>query len=198
MTTATAMDGRTIRRERNRSRVVEAMLELIDEGELQPTVEQVVERSGISARSVFRYFDGLDDLRRAVMHRNFQRIEPMLAVDHIGRGSFDDRVARFVETRLRACEAMAGPARISRLNEPFEPTVAEERSRFRGLLAEQVRVHFAAELAGRSRADAGDLEAVVDVLVSFDSWDQLTTAHGRSRPQIRRAWNRALTAILTS
>jgi hypothetical protein len=107
-------------------------------------------------------------------------------------------VARFVETRLRACEAMAGPARVSRLSAPFEPMVAEERERFRRLLAQQVRSHFAAELTGRSRADAADVEAVVDVLVSFDSWDQLTTAHGRSRAQVRRAWSRALTAVLRS
>jgi AcrR family transcriptional regulator len=198
VSTTTATDGRTIRRERNRARVVESMLELLDEGELDPSVEQLVARSGVSARSIFRHFDGLDDLRRSVMARHFERVEPLLAVDDIGRGTLDDRVARFVETRLRACEAMAGPARISRLNAPFQPLVAEEITRFRRHLAAQVRAHFATELARRTRAEADDLEIVIDVLVSFDAWDQLSTAHGRTRAQIRRAWARSLTALLAT
>ena len=196
METTVVTDGRTIRRERNRARVVESMLELVDEGVLEPSVERVVERSGVSPRSIFRYFDGLDDLRRAVIRRNFERVEPLLAVDDIGDGPLPDRVARFVETRLRVCEAMAGPARVSRLTAPFQPLVAEELARFRVLLADQVRRHFAPELALRSRAEADDLELVVDVLVSFDAWDRLTSVHGRSRAQVRRAWQRSLLAIV--
>lgn len=196
MGSATVTDGRTVRRDRNRARVVEAMLELIDEGELDPSVGQVVERSRISARSVFRYFDGLDDLRRAVIRRNFERVEPLLVVEGLGEGPLEDRVARFVETRLRACEAMAGPARVGRRNAPFEPLVADEITRFRRLLGEQVRAHFASELRSRGRTEADDVEVMVDVLVSFDSWDQLTTAHGRTRAGIRRGWTRSLLALL--
>lgn len=190
-------DGRTARREANRARVVEAMLELVDETGLDPAVEQVVERSGISERSIFRYFDGLDDLRRAVIRRNFERVEPLLPVERIGEGPLDDRIARFVETRLRVCEAIAGPARVSRRNAPYQPLVAAEIARSRRALGEQVRAHFAPELRARTKAEADDVEVVIDVLLSADAWDQLSTDHGRSRAQIRRAWTRALLAVLT-
>ncbi len=196
MTATTPTDGRTVRRDRNRSNVVEAMLELIDSGMLDPTVEQVVARSGISERSIFRYFDGLNDLRGAVIRRNFERVEPLLVIVDIGQGMLWERIVRFVETRLRICETVAGLGRISRMTAPFEPLVAAERERFRRLLCEQVRVHFAPEFAALSQADAADVEVLVEVIVSFDAWDQLTSAFGRSRLQIRRAWIRGLSALL--
>lgn len=191
-----AVDGRTARRLANRSAVVEAMLGLIDETGLEPSVEEIADRSGISERSIFRYFDGLDDLRRAAIERNFERVAPLLAVDDVGIGPLDERVARFVDTRLRACEAMGGASRVARRNAPFQPLVSAEVARFRRQLAEQVRAHFAPELQARTRAEADDVEVIVDVLVSVDAWDQLTSDLGRSRTQVRRAWTRALLALL--
>ena len=191
-------DGRTLRRTRNRDLVVDAMLELVDEGNgVEPSVEQLVTRSGLSERSIFRYFDGLDDLRREVIRRNFERVAPLLAADALADGDLDDRVARFVDARLRACELMAGAGRISRRNAPVEPLLADELARFRRLLADQVRASFAPELQARTRADASDLEVVIEVLVSFDGWDLMSSGYGRSRTQIRRAWTRSLRTLLT-
>ncbi len=172
------------------------MLELVDGTGLEPTVEHVVARSGISERSIFRYFDNLDDLRSAVIARNFERVEPLLAVDDLGRGSLEDRIARFVETRLRVCEALAGASRLARRTAAAQPLVAADVARFRGLLVDQVRAHFAAELAAHPKGARDDLEVVMDVLVSVEAWDQMATAHGRTRAQIRRAWTRSLTALL--
>ena len=46
------VDGRHLRRERNREAVVEALLEFYREGNLQPSATEVAERAGSSARSV--------------------------------------------------------------------------------------------------------------------------------------------------
>ena len=197
---AVTEDGRTLRRTRNRDLVVDAMLELVDEGNgVEPSVEQLVARSGLSERSIFRYFDGLDDLRREVIRRNFERVAPLLSADGLADGDLDldDRVARFVDARLQACELMAGAGRISRRNAPVEPLLADELARFRGLLADQVRASFAPELQARTRPDASDLEVVIEVLVSFDGWDLMSSGYGRSRTQIRRAWTRSLRTLLT-
>ena len=192
------LDGRTARRHTNRARVVEAMLELIDEHGIDPTVDQLVDRSGISERSIFRYFDNLDDLRRAVIQRNFERVQPLLEVDRLGDGPLDERIARMVETRLRVCEAIAGVARVARRNAAAEPLVAEDVARFRRLLAHQVRAHFAPELSSLPKAHGADVEVLIDVLLSVDSWEQLSSGYGRSRAQVRRAWTRGLHAILAA
>jgi TetR/AcrR family transcriptional regulator of autoinduction and epiphytic fitness len=191
------VDGRTARRERNRQEVVEAALTLIDEGEMDPSIEQLTKRSGLSARSIFRYFDGLDDLRRAVLQRHFQRVQPILSVPEPGRGSLDQRIRRFVETRIRVNEALAGLARTARLRAPYAPVIADDVRRYRQMLEAQVRQHFAPELKARSRSEAEDLVALIDLIVSFDGWDLLVEEHNRSKPQVRRAWTYALTQLLS-
>jgi AcrR family transcriptional regulator len=194
--TARTVDGRTARRERNRQEVVEAALTLVDEGELDPSIEQLTKRSGLSARSIFRYFEGLDDLRRAVIRRHFERIRPLLEVPNPGDGPLDQRIRRFVETRLKVNEAVSGPARTARLRAPYAPVIADDIREYRQVLEAQVRQHFAPELKARSRAEAEDLVALIDVIVSFDGWDLLVNEHSRSKPQVRRAWTYALTQLL--
>jgi hypothetical protein len=49
----TKIDGRTERRDRNRTAVLDALLDLVEEGNLAPTVPEISERCGISHRSVF-------------------------------------------------------------------------------------------------------------------------------------------------
>jgi AcrR family transcriptional regulator len=189
-------DGRTARRDRNRNEVVEAALALVDEGVEDPTIEQLTERSGVSVRSVFRYFEGLDDLRRAVIRRHFERVLPVLETVDAGDGSIDTRIKRFVESRLKFNESIAGPARTAQLRAHFAPVIADDIHEYRQMLDASVRRHFAPELKVRPKAEAEDLTALIDVLVLFDGWDLMTRDHGRSRTQIRRAWTLALESLL--
>lgn len=195
--TEVRMDGRTARRDRNRNDVVEAALDLVDEGVMDPSIEQLTERSGLSARSIFRYFEGLDDLRRAVIRSHFERLQPMLASIDTGDGSLETRLKKFVDARLKFNEGIAGPARTARMRSHFAPVIAEDIQHYRQVLDSAVRKQFAPELKARSKAEAEDLIALIDTMVSFDSWDLLTRDHGKSRAQIRRAWTFALECLLT-
>ena len=60
-----AVDGRTARRDRNRDAVLDAVIELFTEGHVGLVAADVAERSGVSLRSVYRYFDDLEALARA-------------------------------------------------------------------------------------------------------------------------------------
>jgi AcrR family transcriptional regulator len=189
------IDGRTARRERNRSEVVEAALALVGEGVTDPSIEQLTERSGLSARSIFRYFEGLDDLRRAIIRNHFERVQPVL--DAIDTGSpLDARIKRFVDSRIKFNESMAGPARTAQMRAHVAPVIADDIEHYRQILDASVRRHFAPELKSRPKAVAEDLISLIDVVVSFDSWELLTSSHGRSRSQIRRAWTLALESLL--
>lgn len=192
-----SVDGRTARRERNRADVVEAALSLVEEGDPDPSIEQLTKRSGLSARSIFRYFEGLDDLRRAVIARYFERVQPMLSSPETGQGPLDVRIRRFVDIRIKVNESIAGPARTAQMRAPYAPVIADDIRRYRKILDAQVREHFAPELKTRSRAEAEDLVAVIDVLVSFDAWDLMSEEYDRSRAQIRRSWTTALEALLS-
>ena len=60
----TAGDGRRLRRDRNRTAVVDALLDLYGESNLRPSTAEIAERAGLSHRSLFRYFDDFEDLCR--------------------------------------------------------------------------------------------------------------------------------------
>jgi TetR/AcrR family transcriptional regulator of autoinduction and epiphytic fitness len=182
------VDGRVERRERNRVAVVDAMVSLLGEGVLDVTLERAAERAGVSVRSVFRYFDGVDDLRRQTAARHFAVVDDRLRHLDPEVADREARVMAFVADRAAMFAASASPARIARQRAEFIPVVAEHLARVRGRLAEHVRAAFAPELGTLSAGAADDLVAVIDVAVSQDGWDSLREVHGRDRDDIQRLW----------
>ncbi len=171
------------------------MFELVQEGHSPPSVEAVAALAGVSVSSVFRYFDSIDDLRRQAADRHFERFAPLFDIPELGEGRLMDRVSRFVDARLAFYEAVGPIGRLARLRASDTPPLAESLERIRTNFAGQIRVHFAAEISRRSPARADDLIALLDAMTSFEAWDLIRTSHGRSRPQIRRAWISGLTAL---
>ena len=80
---------------RRRVRTLDAFIDLVLEGNLPPTVEQVVERAGISQATFFRYFESLAALRYDAGARMVERF-PLLHVADPGQGPLRDRIERFV------------------------------------------------------------------------------------------------------
>lgn len=62
-------DGRTLRSERSRQKIVDALFELVGEGRPMPTAKQVAERANLGIRTVFRHFDDMDTLFEQVNQR---------------------------------------------------------------------------------------------------------------------------------
>lgn len=192
----TPVDGRRARRERGRTAVVDALFALLQEQGVQPAVEDIAERAGVSVSSVFRYFDGLDDLREHAIARYFERYAPLFEVPNLGVGELARRIAGFVKARLHLYQAIAPIAHIARLRALETPQFATTLAATRAGSIRQVRAHFADELGSRTPTRADDLVAVIDSITSFESWELQRDTHGRSRPQIRRAWTDGLTAVL--
>ena len=183
------IDGRHARRERNRDAVVEALLGFYREGVLQPSTDQIAERAGISARSLFRYFDDVDDLCRVAISHQIERIGSRFFVDIDPDLDLADRVASFVEQRLDLYEAMGWVGVVARGREWFQPLVADELARARALFRNQLRSAFAAELELLDETDAARRVAAADVFCSFEAYRLLLDDQGLDRDQI--------TAVLT-
>ena len=176
----TAEDGRRQRRDRNRNAVVDAVLELVSEGELAPGAEAVAARAGLSARSVFRYFEDLDDLCRAGIAKQLAAVRPYLHPAVEVDGPLADRVDAIVAQRTRLYTAMGNVGTFARQRAPFQPLVAEQLTAARRLLRERLRSVLAPELATLDAPDADVLVAAADVLCSFEAFHLLLDDHGRS------------------
>ena len=81
---STSIDGRTARRDRGRTAALEAALELFEDGNLEPTPEEIAERAGISSRSMYRYFEDREVLVRAVIAHKQLKILPFFQIDETG------------------------------------------------------------------------------------------------------------------
>ena len=190
-----AVDGRRARRERGRLAVLDAMVELLREGRTPPTTQELAERAGVSAASIFRYFDGLDELRGHTIVHFLGRYQGLFEMPP-ATGTLDERITSYVDSRLRLYETIAPVARMVRARMYDEPQLAEQLHRVRRQQAEQARAHFAVELDPLATATCDDLMGLVVTTTAFESWDQLTGDHGRTSRQVRRTWTTGLRTLL--
>jgi AcrR family transcriptional regulator len=187
------VDGRRLRREQNRDAVLDALTELFAEGAYQPNANQIAERAGLSPRSLFRYFDDVDDLNHAAIDRQLAAARPLLDVGVPPDAPTVTKIERLVDARVRLFETIAPAARSARVCAHRHAVVATQLREGRSYLRHQVARLFAPEL-GRDRA----LLPAVDVLCSFETYELLRTDQGLSRTKTVGALVAALHALLGS
>jgi AcrR family transcriptional regulator len=195
---AESVDGRTARRDRNREAVLDAVLELFAEGRLQPGAADVAERSGVSLRSVYRYFEDTDALVRAAIARNLEKIRPLFEVEGLGEGELAGRVDRIVTARLRLYEQIAPMTRATLQRATTNAIIRDQLETTLRDARRQVEEMFAPELDAMPAATAREVSAGLDVLLGFHSMEHLRRTRGLSGPEARRVLVRATAALATA
>ena len=189
-------DGRQLRRERNREAVVDALLDLYRDGNLRPSTEEIAARSGLSPRSLFRYFDYVDDLTRTAILRIERHAADLLPIDVEPTAALDVRAKALVDQRFRLFDAVGNAAAVSRLRSPFQPILADRLRRNRSLLRSQIESLFEPELNAMDKRVAGMALAAADVLTSFESHQLLVKDQELPAGQARAAMTSALVTLL--
>jgi TetR/AcrR family transcriptional regulator of autoinduction and epiphytic fitness len=174
-----ATDRRVLRGQRNRAALVDAVIDLIDEGELTPTAAQIAERAGVALRSLYHHFDDLDGLTRAVADEQLIRLADVLRPLPTD-GPFEQRLSAFVKQRCALDERGMAVYRASLLAVPRNAAVADRLAFTDRFLREELAQTFAIELEGRP---SWTLDAL-DALTSFEGWIRLRHGQGLS---VRRA-----------
>ena len=190
------VDGRRAWRERNRNAVVDALLDFYEEDNGSPGAQAIAERSGVSRRSLFRYFDNMDELCRAAIERHTDRVSHLFEIKNLGEGALQGRIDRLVEQRMRLFEAIAPVRRIAQLRAPSQPIIAAELGKMRAIQRRQLERHFTAELDRLDASDRRETLAAADVLTSFESFDLLRQAQGLSHARASEAMRRGLSALI--
>jgi len=174
----TPVDGRRARRQRSRDLAVDAMLDLIDEGVLRPTAQQVADRSGVSLRSIFRIFEDVQSLHEAATARQASRVGHLF-VPIVAVGDLEQRAAATAAALARLYEAV-GPIRRAALRLAPESEVFAERLRqARRWLRDELDRVFQPEL---ERVDLPTRSAALEALCSFEAWDQLRRGQELAEP----------------
>jgi AcrR family transcriptional regulator len=152
----------------------------------------------VSASTIFRYFDGLEDMQHQALARFRERFGHLFHIPNDDAATHRERIARFVEARLTLYERVGTIMLVSRLraldHEPLAIAATEQSER----LANQAADYFAPVLDAVSPARRADLVALIDSLTAPEAWDTMRRTHKRSARQIKRAWCDALADLLAA
>lgn len=190
------VDGRTARLERNRDAVLDAVLELFAEGVFQPSAAEAAERSGLSLRSVYRYFDDLDSLMRAAIARNLERNLPHYQIPDLGQGPLDERVDRLVRARIDLHDRVGAIARAAVLRSRSNELIAAQLEHRFSLLREQTAAMFAPEIEAAPEDQRYDITATLDLLTGFEAMEVLRESRHLSDEETHHILSFALRAVL--
>ena len=75
---ADSQDGRRQRSDRSRRKIIEAMFELLREGNMSPTAVEVAERANVGLRTVFRHFEDMESIFEEMTDELKSVIMPLL------------------------------------------------------------------------------------------------------------------------
>ncbi len=199
VTGAPRVDGRTARAHRTRAAILDALLDLIEEGSPQPTALEVATRADVALRSIRQHFESRESLFLAASARHAERMAVDAGPAPTARGTTNERVARFVEARARELEASSALRRSATLRETTSAALtAALRGPARDRRRETERV-FARELGEitDARARASLLDAI-DLVTGGRAWDALRRDLGRSRAEAERVMATALLALCSA
>lgn len=187
---APARDGRRRRSQDSRARIVGAMLELVQSGEVAPGAERVAARAAVGLRTVFRHFKDMDSLYREIVERVEGEVAPILEAPVQG-ATWRERLLNLAARRAEVYERIA----------PFKRAAEAHRHRSAYLQASQARQVQTArrillrELPSAIAEDADRVE-MLDLILSFEAWNRLRHDQGLSARRAAEAVRSALLRLL--
>jgi len=183
-------DGRKHRSQKSQMLIVNAMLELVAQGNLAPSAEQIADIARVGRRSVFRHFSDMDTLYRemsdsiaATMESLVQR--PFEAADWYGQ------VLELVERRAMGFEKMKPFLLAGQLHRHRSPFLKAAHARF----VERLRNILLGILPKDASRNAVVVEAL-DMLLSFESWNRLREDQGLSIAKSKQVLKQAIESLL--
>lgn len=191
------VDGRVARRQRNLDAVLDVVLELFAEDMMFPSIEQAAKRSGLSLRSLYRYFADPGELVEAAIKRSQAQGAELSHLAQIGQGPFPKRLDDFVSMRLRLYEATGSMFRATIHNAANHPRVRDELHENRRLLREQFERQFGPELAAMSPRGRSSAIEAGNALTQLDSIDLLRRTRNLTAAEADVVLCDALTALLS-
>lgn len=183
------MDGRRQRSDASRRKIALAMLDLLREGEADPSADLVAERAGVGRRTVFRLFSDMEGVFREMHAIMTSRLTPEFARP-LTATTWRGRLDELIERRAKAFEQMlpiktAADAR--RYTSNFLKTEHKNITRLQrqALLAELPPTYARNEM----------LEAL-DLAFSFEAWRRLRYEQGLGVRQAQDVLRRIVSALV--
>lgn len=165
--TLSPTDGRRLRSRDSKRRIVAAMLELVREGRIAPTAEEVAQRANVGLRTVFRRFKDMESLYAEMSVAISEKVAPIID-EALAHDAWWQNLGQLIERRLKVYEIIM-PYRIAADALRFQSNVLHSRHR---QLVRDERERLISVLPSFLLEDRTAIEAL-EAILSFDMWNQL-------------------------
>ncbi len=182
-----SLDGRTRRGARNREAIIDALIACYNDGLLAPSVQEVADRAGVSARSVHNHFVDVEALRIEVARRQWERATALASFLDVEQ-RLGARVEELVRQRAAIFELVSPVRRAALLQLLDSPAIASRLSQADRALRRQIDRGF-------PEVDA-EVRDAVDALLSWDTWNRLRQAQGLSVARAKRVLVRTVGTLV--
>lgn len=189
------IDGRHLRSQRTRLRIIEGYLELAAEmSPLIPTAAQIAERAGCSARSVFERFPDIHNLQVAAVDHAVTLIVPA-PPPRQGDGR-EARIRAQVESRSRSCQTWLPLWRSLIANQGDSAELRARVARLRQGIMDRLSVMYEPELSSVPQGERLRLLIILEALTDTESWARMQEFFGLSTEEARATWRQAIDRLL--
>ena len=167
-------DGRRSRTIETRKRIVRAVTELVQEGKVSPTAEEVSERADVGLRTVFRHFDDMDSLYQEIDQELGISVALMLQMI-MKADTWQERLMENIEVRCQLYDSIT-PFLISGQVHRHNSALVDSRFERKVELERAVLEHI---LPKSLKEDIPRFEALL-MLLSPEAWIRLRRDQGLS------------------
>lgn len=191
-------DGRTARRDQNVMLALNAARALFEETKHLPTIEEVATRSGLSIRSMYRYFNDIGDVAQGVVELVGKEARTAGTLPDPAGISTADRIEAFARSRVAVYELVKGTflANVARMIHSAEitPTGVVIRAE----MLTQFTNQFEQELVLLNESDRGHAIDCGHAVTSMEFVDVLMRWRSMPPEEAIEAIKYGLTKILTT
>lgn len=188
--TALDGDGRKHRSQKSQMLIVNALLELVAQGNLEPSADQIAEIAKVGRRSVFRHFKDMDTLYRE-MHKSIAASLGSIIEQPFQAADWRGRVLELVDRRALAFEKLRPFLRAGQIHRHRSPYLRTSHAEF----VELLRTILLGVLPKEAAQNAVLIE-MLDMLLSFENWSRLRDSQGLSVAKSKRVLKQAIELVL--
>lgn len=173
-----ANDGRRQRSRVSRDKIVAAMLELVAEGHISPSAEEVAARAQVGLRTVFRHFADMESLYAALTHTLAEQYEGWLIP--FDSSDWHEQLVEVIERRTATYQRLLPFKRAGDAHRHMSPAMQNHYAGILALMRQRLRSFLPASIT----EDHARFETI-DLLLSFEAWQRLCDEQHLSSDQAR-------------
>ena len=186
-------DGRRLRSERSRKAMIDAALELIEEGNFAPTAKQISECAGVGIRSFFRQFEDMDQFFAAVDEHTVGSFWESFLHEGDREGVLTERLDSIVATYAKAFEKHRSLLLATKSLRWSSRVLKENYERYQQIS----RANKERWLPEISQLPSDERE-LADAYLSFEMWHRVRDIQGLSCSAAQALVLKAVTRLLDS